>query len=100
MNGVIYDKIQQLNTRVAIEDQVIEGHGRDFSCLYSNFLKGYYVACSNVFSIDNNHFYTKEQILKIINNKQIVCLQDTYKKVNNNLDIEKEDNFVLTYNKN
>ena len=96
MNGVVYDKIQCLNTRVVTEELVTEGHARDFSWWVSNFLKGYYVACSDDFSIDKNRFYTKEEILEMINNKQIVCLQATYKEVFFDLEIEKEDNFVLT----
>ena len=97
MNRVIYDKIQHLNTRVVIEDWVSEGHGREFSWWYSSFLKGYYVACSNDFSIDKNRFYTKEEILEMINNKQIVCLQTCYEEIYDNpLLFEKEDNFVLT----
>lgn len=79
VNGIQYDKFEELNSRMVFKDIVREGHGRDLSWWEETFQVNYIVAVAKDFTIDSNHNYSKEEIEEMAKNKQIVAI-DLYSK--------------------
>ena len=74
VNGVLYDKFEKLNSRMTFKDMVTEGHGRDFSWWEETYQLEFLVMTSEDIKLDSDYNYSKEEILEMIRNKQIVSL--------------------------
>lgn len=76
VNGIEYDKIEKLNSRMIFKDMVSEGHGRDFSWWEETFQIGWIVATSKDLTLNSDYNYSNEEIKQMIKNKQIISFNN------------------------
>lgn len=81
VNGISYDKIQELNSRMVYEEIVTEGHGRSFDWWEETYQCAWLVIVAKGFTIDETYNYSKEEIESMAKNKQIVSLKKYSKDI-------------------
>lgn len=93
INGVEYDKVQRLNTRMIFKDMVTEGHGRDFSWWDETFQIVWIVATSKDLSLREDYNYSIDEINEMVKNKQIILFNKTANAIGwvKNLNCEPEE---------
>lgn len=77
INKVNYTEFQTIKTMHYFKQLINEGHGRDFSYWEDTFLLEYFVAVKEGFKLDDK-VYSNEEILKMIENNEIVILDTRY----------------------
>ena len=81
VNSCYYDKFELLNSRQTFCISKQEGHGKDLNLWSDKYLVRWIVATTKDFNLNPNYNYSKDEIEKMILNKQIVAIARWDKKV-------------------
>ena len=96
LNDKQYTFIHSIPTAMTFTDIATEGHGRNFDWWNQLYQVYYLAAASETFKIDYNKIYSKEEIKKLVADKDIVLLEREEEAINDSINFTPEEYEPIT----